>query len=279
MGTLNNVVLGTLHMYYNKIPKPDVLEIMETNFEENEIFGACKVLNEAAGLEPPHGRQTSPNRTAVQAYALDLFDCMDKLVSENKLPMSVVSSDELGRVPLNKKKMDNTEVVTVNCRLEALETMIKTVVNTVNKLSEKPSFTGGAIPKAAEVGLGGASWPHLNRQVASRQARERSPSVKRAYNDVAKDNSDAGEAPFQPVPPRRRQPRKMNYGTNKVQVEEGAEAAPIEMFVGNTNPRATEDIIKRVLLKCAENMPEKPKLEILEVQLLTNPERDPTTKV
>jgi hypothetical protein len=69
----------------------------------------------------------------------------------------------------------------------------------------------------------------------------------------------------------------MNYGTNSVEVE-GAEAAPIEIFVGNTNPKATDEIIKRVLLKCADNMPEKPKLEILEVTLLTNPERDPNPR-
>ena len=69
----------------------------------------------------------------------------------------------------------------------------------------------------------------------------------------------------------------MTYGTNTVDVE-GAEAAPIDIFVGNTNPRAKEDIIKRVLLKCADNMPEKPKLEILDVKLLTNPERDPNPR-
>ena len=65
MGTLNNVVLGTLHMYHDKIPRPDVLEIMETNFDENEILDALKALNQAVELEAPQGRQTSPNRTAV----------------------------------------------------------------------------------------------------------------------------------------------------------------------------------------------------------------------
>ena len=301
MGTLNNVVLGTLHMYHNKLPKSDVLEILETNFEESEAFGALKALHEAAGLEAPQGRQTSPNRTAVQAYAMDLFDCLSKLVSDNKLPVIVVSSNELARVPLNKKRMDNTEVATVNCKLEALETMIKNVVNTVNKLSEKPSFAGtGAIPRnlvggvkgrdeGAGRGAGGAggavggqpNWPPLNShgqgQGTGRQARDKSPSVKRTYNDVAKENlENVGGGDFQHQN-RRRQPRKMNYGTNNVEIE-GAEAAPIEIFVGNTNPRATDDIIKRVLLKCADNMPEKPKLEILEVKLLTNAERDPTPR-
>ena len=99
---LSSVVLGTVHMYHNKMPRPDVIEILEINFDENEIQGALKVLHEAAGLDPPQGRQTSPNRTAVQAYALDLYDSMSKLISENKLPVIVVSSDQLARVPVNR---------------------------------------------------------------------------------------------------------------------------------------------------------------------------------
>ena len=59
---------------------------------------------------------------------------------------------------------------------------------------------------------------------------------------------------------------------------EGAEAAPLEIFVGNTNPRATEEIIRNVLVKCADNMPEKPKLQVLDVKLLTNPDRDPNPR-
>ena len=69
----------------------------------------------------------------------------------------------------------------------------------------------------------------------------------------------------------------MNYGTNKVEME-GSEAAPFEVFVGNTNPRATEEIIKNGLIKCADNLPEKQKLQILDVKLLTNPDRDPNPR-
>ena len=290
--TINSVVLGTVHMYHNKMPKAKLLELIEVNFEESEILGALTCLNQAVGDDPPQGRQTSVNRTAAQAYAMDLHDTMAKLISENKMPVIVVSSDQLSRVPTSKKKMDNSEVVTVNCRLEALETMMKTVATAVNKLGDKPSFgdvlgarpkivvgtaagpaavpTGGPAPEAAgTLGGGGASQGD--------KVRGRSPSVKRGYNEVAKDTPNNGEVPFQPAGGRKRQPRKMTYGTNRVNVD-GAEAAPIDVFVGNTNPRATEDVIKRVLLKCADNMPEKPKLDILEVKLLTNPERDPNPR-
>ena len=38
----------------------------------------------------------------------------------------------------------------------------------------------------------------------------------------------------------------------------GAEAAPIEIFIGNTNPLATEELIKQVLVKAMDGMEDKP---------------------
>ena len=58
---------------------------------------------------------------------------------------------------------------------------------------------------------------------------------------------------YQPV--RRR--RKANVGRNSITVP-GAEAAPIEIFIGNTNPRATEDLIKQVLVMAMDGMSGKP---------------------
>ena len=147
--TINSLVLGTLHMYHNKLSKPEVLEMIDVNFDETELMTALTCLNQVVGLDAPQGRQTSVNRTAAQAYALDLHVAIAKLISENKLPVIVVSFDQLSRVPISKKKMDNTEVVTVNCRLEAIEKMMKSVAGAVTKLSEKPSFGNvlGAKPK------------------------------------------------------------------------------------------------------------------------------------
>ena len=279
--TINSVVLGTVHMHHGKLPKPDVIELIETNFEESEIFEALEVLHGALSMEPPHGRQTSANRTAVAAYAIDMVDTISRLVNEKKLPLIVVSSDDLGRVPVSKKRMDNAEVTTVNCRLELLEGMMKDVASKVNKLNEKPSFSSvNPTVVVDQVAKGGAgrSGTQTGRPHGSTGVRDRSPAIKRGYNDVAKEGSENPnvEKDFQTVNNRRRH-RKMNYGTQNIE-EIGAEAAPIDVFVGNTNPKATEDIIKRVLIKCAEKMPEKPQLEVLEIKLLTNPERDPNPR-
>ena len=74
---------------------------------------------------------------------------------------------------------------------------------------------------------------------------------------------------------RRRKP--VQYGTSQVKVN-GGEAAPYDVFVGNTHPQSTVEIVKEVLKKVSESMPEEMKLneplEILEVECLTKPRTD-----
>ena len=74
---------------------------------------------------------------------------------------------------------------------------------------------------------------------------------------------------------RRRKP--VQYGTSQVKVT-GGEAAPYDVFVGNTHPQSTVEIVKEVLIKVAESMPEEMKLneplEIIEVECLTKPRTD-----
>ena len=74
---------------------------------------------------------------------------------------------------------------------------------------------------------------------------------------------------------RRRKP--VQYGTSQVKVT-GGEAAPYDVFVGNTHPQSTMEIVKEVLIKVAESMPEEMKLneplEIIEVECLTKPRTD-----
>ena len=61
----------------------------------------------------------------------------------------------------------------------------------------------------------------------------------------------------------------MTYGKSKISID-GAEAAPIEIFVGNTHPRATSEKISEVMKQCANELPDKTDLEILDVKCLTN---------
>ena len=50
------------------------------------------------------------------------------------------------------------------------------------------------------------------------------------------------------------------------------------MFIGNTNPASTEDIVKKVLAKCLDNIPAEHKpdepFEVLKVTCMTKPRDD-----
>ena len=59
---------------------------------------------------------------------------------------------------------------------------------------------------------------------------------------------------------------------------DGAEAAPIDIFVGNTNPMATPEKIAAVMKQCAEQLQDKTELEVLEVKCLTNLELMPNPR-
>jgi hypothetical protein len=203
--------------------------------------------------------------------------------------------------------MDPSEVTAVNVTLETLETMIKVLTEKLDKMGDcqqQPSFasvvTGASgeavqnnppVPAATAQGEGpvgqvqgggalqGTGVGH-RRQLG---ARPRSysltsrGSVKRGPETVPEPempSENAPEKPYQEV--RRRQPRKMNYGKNTANLNiEGAEAAPFEIFIGNTHPKATEAIIEDVLIKYAETLPEKPELKVINVKCLTNLVRDP----
>ena len=165
---------------------------------------------------------------------------------------------------MNKKKMDNSEVVTVNCRLEALQNMMKSLATTVDKINAKPSFTG-AIPKVVanagghggvgEAVIDGAvggvecAWPHLpplRNPGLGRVKRDRSPEPSLKQPEKTLKTGKCLSKMY-----------KTFVECQDKRIIEGAEAAPVYIFVGNTNRRESGDIIKMVLIKCTDNMPEK----------------------
>ena len=104
---------------------------------------------------------------------------------------------------------------------------------------------------------------------------KRSVSPKRGRDGNEVGGHGEGEGQFHVVPPRK--PRKVTYGNSKVTME-GAEAAPIEIYVGITNPKATSEIITKVMKKCAMNLPDRVDLEILEVKCLNRLDIDPNPR-
>ena len=69
----------------------------------------------------------------------------------------------------------------------------------------------------------------------------------------------------------------MNYGKANVEIA-GGEAAPYEVFIGNTHPVSTDEKISEVLIKCSEHLSGEEKLttplQILKVTCLSKPNPD-----
>ena len=74
-----------------------------------------------------------------------------------------------------------------------------------------------------------------------------------------------------------RRQRKIAYGCSQVNVEDAGSAAPVEFYVGNTTPRATQEIIESVLVKCAKGLETDTLFSIVEVRQLATHIENPRT--
>ena len=68
-----------------------------------------------------------------------------------------------------------------------------------------------------------------------------------------------------------------NYAKAKIETFKSDRiVAPLEVFIANTHPQSTEDIVKNILTECADaDKSRTNKLDILEVKCMTNLERFP----
>ena len=61
-------------------------------------------------------------------------------------------------------------------------------------------------------------------------------------------------------------------------IEEAGQAAPVEIYIGNTTPAATEGIVEAVLMKCAKGLDAQTEFKVLEVVQLAKQIEKPRTK-
>ena len=105
-----------------------------------------------------------------------------------------------------------------------------------------------------EIGRVQAGWEVAGR----RRPRARSPQMKRGADALEKQ----GEVKARARP-------SAKFGTRVVDMD-GAEAAPVSFFIGNTNPKSVKENIEKVILQCAnENNENKLKVEDIEVTSVT----------
>ena len=180
------------------------------------------------------------------------MEILAKLDNSEDCPIFMVSSRDLINVPITS--ISNRDVVPLGSRMDGLEKTVATLVKSIEDLKnsnvkEVPKVViEQPEPTFASVAATAANKDTNNRTVGAKvderrgnasnervQPRQRLPSTKR------KNEGEPDDDGFQ-VPKRRA--RKVNYGKSNVTVA-GGEAAPYEVFIGNTNPASTDDIIKQ----------------------------------
>ena len=99
MGTIEDAVVGTIHMHLKKgTSKVEIVEMIEKEFLEGEVHAGLVKVAEVLELIAPTGRKDTPARSAAAAYAQDMYDIIAKTDNEGTMPKVVVCSEMLNRI-------------------------------------------------------------------------------------------------------------------------------------------------------------------------------------
>ena len=297
---LESLVLATVHSWTLSQPKIDAVNLILRHFVAGDVYSAMCELSVSIGVtDKPGTHRNTAERSAGELYAAELFDMITNLSASKTLPKIVVSSLALPMVPVSTLK--TSDEVSVSSRLETMETGLKKLTDAVTKATAQ-SF-GGARPRQASPLPAVTITPAFSQQLGvTGQPGQAGPGVvapggnqppqSTTFADVAgavprprlgsqggqKRAHAATEQPFIPANQGRRR-RPVNHGSSQVVISEvGGQAAPVEFYVGNTTPDATESIVAEVLVRCAKGLEPNTEFQVLKVEQLAKHIVDARTK-
>jgi hypothetical protein len=301
---LESLLLATVHMWTLSESKTVVVPLVLRHFVAVDVYQAMCELAQSVGGDKPGGHRDTAERSAGELYAGELYDMIYSLANQTTLPKIVVSSLALPMVPLSTLR--TSDDISISARLESLETGLKKLTDSVNKVSNggarpnQPELTVTTVPVVQQPGGGGGQADPLQGQGQDQQNGDRlQVPAGASFASIVSRNEGAGvsvqsrqrlgsqggqkrgrdrdgEAPFQPVQNRRRRP--VNHGSSQVEVEEAGMAAPVEVYIGNTTPAATEEIVAAVLIKCAKGLDANTEFKVVGVEQLAKQVENPRTK-
>ena len=314
---LENLLLAVASWWVGRHSRIEVLDLMTRHFLPVDMYVANQELAQACQLLPPGSHRNSINRSAGESYAIDLYNNLYQLSNDKKLPRILLSSDDLGKVPLGALSVSDER--SVSARLETLETSIGKITSAVEKMSAtlasprapsvlQPNAVSVPVPQQvqeipqvvvspAPVQPGSSDWAHVvagdplsagggggTMAGALQGARDREQQgqgqngrVRNRSNSPSIKRKASGEDGDGFKPQGR--PRKTAGGSSKVMLEDLGEYQPSQQFyISNTPGHSSGDLIKKVLEKCsAPLLGGAAILTVLEVECLTK-EDDPRTK-
>ena len=304
--------LTTIGMWVDKLDKEGALSLICDTFDWDELWEAAAELNQlcaARKLENhiARNRDLGDQRDRVRILGTAVLSCLQLLKSQDEAPVFVVTSDSLAMVPGVVKSNVKADPA-VSSRLDNMEKMLENLSKGFqemksNQKEQWPTIqvNGGPPPQPAvgaaahqvqcyqaavignrgrqqlgipSVGLGMRSRSDSRKRKAEE---EHVQQAQRVHNPGHRDQAPHGEQGGWTDVPNRGRRRQVQYGTSKLRIS-GGDAAPYDVFVGNTHPDSTEENIREVLKKVSETLTDELKLpeplEILQVECLTKPRDD-----
>ena len=313
---LDSWKLVTIAMWVDQLDRDGALKLICDTWDWDELWEAAAELNQQFAERQiekkiPRNQDRGEMKDRVKILGTAVIEALHELKGLAEPPVFVVTSTSLTMVPGVVKNNIQAEPA-VTARLDNIEKMMEMLSKGFNEMKNDQKnqwpvlqvngtpvdgATGGTKQAAVHHGQGG-SQAYGGARIRIEQAtlpvggqglRSRSDSRKRKAEEElnlqqqqqqtqggVQGQGQQGPGWNQVVAGRgRRIP--VQYGTSNVKVA-GGEAAPYDVFVGNTHPDTTDDIVKKVLVQVSEKMSEEMKLEepleILEVECLTKPRND-----
>ena len=292
---VDHALLATVAMWVGKVSSKEAIRLTEVYYKFEEVYEANVILSEKMGLSKPtkpsmRGANSDQLGRASSDLVKNLAD-LSQQASPKVLP--VVGPSSLALVPMVENTYQPRDDIALGARVLNLEKVIGDLSKAIMDMKNTPppstpvpatyagaaaaatstEATAGVRPGAA-IGAIRKNWPNG----LGVRDRGRSPSVKRKPESQEIREPETvveQDPPFTEV--QRRRPRKVQYGKSSVTVT-GGEAAPYEVFIGNTNPASTKAIIEEVLKECANSMPVGMELDeefrILDIECLTKSRDD-----
>ena len=282
--------LVTIAMWVDQLENNGALQLICDTWDWDELWEAAAELNKQYAkrqIEKTIARNQDRGdlKDRVKILGTAVLGALQELKSTAEPPVFIITSTSLAMVPgvvKNNVKAD----IAVTARLDNIEKMMEKLSTGFIEMKndqrkEWPTIQlngapiGGAnggnrqqhAAQNGQVGgqpFGGARSKHeqATLPVGGLGLRDRSESRKRKAEEARvlqeqqqqqshQQVGGQGQQGWNQVVAGRGRGRKVQYGTSQVKVV-GAEAAPYDVFVGNTHPDTTDETVKQVLRQVSE---------------------------
>ena len=286
---IDNAVLGMAWMWSDKTTVVNTEKLLVKHFQHSytEVYSALVLLWDKTGKV---GKKPSKHTKSekFEASAKELVALIMKLKDQNDQTVKVIMTPTtLASVPFMESTWGEGDEASTAARLLNLEKQmgemrtelkkgVQMMTSQVQPCPVQPSQEHPGQVQYSEIAAGHVTRRANADNMEVQKVRENHGVKRLGQERVQEENTDG----FQLVMGRKKkQPRKVQYGTGKTSKGgAGGEASPYEVWIGNTHPDSTEDIIREVLTELGKKTEGdttlSEDLQVLECECLTKPRTD-----